>query len=607
MKALPNSKILAAGIALFVFALVGGVFLFLNQNKTAADFLSRVPSHLKAEGSHSMAVSYMHDIGSEIKGNILSATLQGLQRTRLLAKSPELVEAFEKNDVATLKNLANRDFLQALELDIIAFFNKEGAIVAMNTVDKDGRPIAQERIDRVMNASFEGREIISGCLLNKNKKTLVEFQTGCDFTPALFDSSGLSVAFSIPAVKFSSNERVGLVSTRLNFKRILDAAEGKNLRFKDGEIFLVSDSGKYFSEEINSGKQKPPIPESAIMDLIKPLSLNPSLEQDIFLHQGGYYINIFSLGIRETMDKGNLYVLVRAPKAWVESESRKMQGLIAFTGVAGLLIVLLAAFLVSLNAARARAVQLAHKMTENLHAEMDERKRLEARMVQSEKLVAVGQLAGGVAHEINNPLGVILGFAQNIAHKITPNDPLELPIKSIEREAVRCKNLVQELMTFARVTRMENEPVCLKEIIDSTLLLVTAQANVKNVVLSKEIESVPKIPANRTQIQQIVVNLCNNAIDAMPEGGNLIVRLSEQKMDGKAGVEIQVQDTGRGIPEEIRRDIFNPFFTTKEVGKGTGLGLSLVYEIVVKHNGQITFDSVAGHGTTFKVFLPAAA
>ena len=201
-------------------------------------------------------------------------------------------------------------------------------------------------------------------------------------------------------------------------------------------------------------------------------------------------------------------------------------------------------------------------------------------------------------------MGVILGFSQNVVKRIQPGDPFEMPLRSIEREAVRCKNLVQDLLTFSRVGKSEKELIDLKETIEGAFSLVLAQSKVKNVDLIKEFSEVPRIMANRVQIQQIVINLSNNAIDAMPNGGKLFIRAHKGTMDSGGGVEIEVQDTGQGIPKDIQSKIFNPFFTTKEIGKGTGLGLSLVYEIVQKHSGKILLDSEVGKGTTFRVFLP---
>ncbi len=250
--------------------------------------------------------------------------------------------------------------------------------------------------------------------------------------------------------------------------------------------------------------------------------------------------------------------------------------------------------------------QLLSKANEDLTKEIADRKRLENAILQSEKMAAVGQLAGGVAHEINNPLGVILGFSQNMAKRIKPGDPFELSVKSIEREAIRCKNLVRDLLTFSRAGKTEMEILDLQETIEGALSLVLAQSKVKNVTLVKEIGDAPKILANRNQIQQVIVNLSNNAIDAMSKGGCLTIRTGKTKVENKAVAQIEIEDTGAGIPQDLVSKIFEPFFTTKEVGKGTGLGLSLVYEILQKHEGTIRVQSEVGKGTIFFITLPAA-
>ncbi|OGS21101.1 MAG: hypothetical protein A2252_05560 [Elusimicrobia bacterium RIFOXYA2_FULL_39_19] len=222
-------------------------------------------------------------------------------------------------------------------------------------------------------------------------------------------------------------------------------------------------------------------------------------------------------------------------------------------------------------------------------------------MLQSAKMSAVGQLAGGVAHEINNPMGVILGFAQIMAKTIKEQDPYFLPVTSIEREAHRCKKLVADLLTFSRTGKTTMEKTNINAVIEGALTLSETLARIKNVDIIRSLENnLPEISANSNQLQQVIINLCNNAIDAMPEGGE--IRISAKKSG--AYVEIEVTDTGKGIPDKIKQHIFEPFFTTKEVGKGTGLGLSLVYEIVQKHNGTIEVESEPGKGTTFKIKLP---
>lgn len=224
--------------------------------------------------------------------------------------------------------------------------------------------------------------------------------------------------------------------------------------------------------------------------------------------------------------------------------------------------------------------------------------------MQSEKLAAVGHLAAGVAHEINNPLGIILGFAQSAVKRIGDNDILAMPIKSIEREALRCKNLVQSLLAFSRQGEPQMEEFDFNEIIASTLDIIEANARVKSVEVCKELGEVGLLMGDKNQLQQVVVNLCSNAIDALPDGGKIVVRTRRHKRGNEHWAVLEVEDNGCGIPEKIRSKIFNPFFTTKEVGKGTGLGLSLAYEIIQRHKGTVEIRSDVGQGSIFTVSLP---
>ena len=254
------------------------------------------------------------------------------------------------------------------------------------------------------------------------------------------------------------------------------------------------------------------------------------------------------------------------------------------------------------------------EMTEELNANLElkvkertqELENAQAKLIQSEKMSAVGQLAAGVAHEINNPLGIIMGFAQGISQRVQPGDPLEMPIKSIEREAVRCKNLVQDLLTFSRTDTNKDDrtPVDLNKSIEGAIRLVEASAKVNSVAIKMEFSpNIPHILGNQNQIQQVVINLANNAIDAMPKEGTLRIATEILQAQPLSWACLKVSDTGVGISKEIQSKIFEPFFTTKPVGKGTGLGLSLVFEIVKKHSGTIEVQSQPGL-TEFCVKFP---
>ncbi|MHB9154202.1 MAG: ATP-binding protein [Endomicrobiales bacterium] len=230
-------------------------------------------------------------------------------------------------------------------------------------------------------------------------------------------------------------------------------------------------------------------------------------------------------------------------------------------------------------------------------------KQLQMQLMQSEKMASLGLLAGGIAHEINNPMGVILGFAQSVARKIKEDHPLHLPLTSIEREAIRCKKLVADLLTFSRRSAPEMEKADLNAVIDTAVSLVATDTKIKNIEIVKEYgPGLPPANLNRNQIQQVIVNLCNNAVDAMPSGGRLTVK-TELFAEKKAFM-VRISDTGTGIPRDVQKRIFDPFFTTKDVGRGTGLGLSICYEIIQKHRGTVEVDSAPGQGTTFTFFLP---
>jgi len=220
---------------------------------------------------------------------------------------------------------------------------------------------------------------------------------------------------------------------------------------------------------------------------------------------------------------------------------------------------------------------------------------------QTNRLAAIGQLAGGMAHEINNPLSVILGFTQILIRETKDGDPSCTPLKSIEQEARRCSKMVKDLLTFARIEKTFFKLSNINSIIEDALYLIKTRAKTQNIeILVNFSENIPEIALNSNQIQQVIINLCNNAIDAMPQGGKIAITTKKLEKE----VEITVSDTGTGISEEVKKHLFEPFFTTKEVGKGAGLGLSLVYEIVKKHNGSIEVESESNKSAAFKIKLP---
>ena len=227
----------------------------------------------------------------------------------------------------------------------------------------------------------------------------------------------------------------------------------------------------------------------------------------------------------------------------------------------------------------------------------------------AEKLAAVGRLAAGVVHEINNPLATISACAEALESRVEEGEfgateeveDLKEYLGLIRSEAFRCKSITMSLLDFSRARSSERMEVDLTETIRSSARLLTHQKRNKNVEIKLEVpDSLQTVEANSGQIQQAIIALSTNAIDAMPEGGTLTFRAFEQNNR----VVIEVQDTGVGISPENMSKIFEPFFTTKEVGRGTGLGLSVCYGIISEHGGRVSVRSNLGQGTTFSIFLP---
>ena len=223
-------------------------------------------------------------------------------------------------------------------------------------------------------------------------------------------------------------------------------------------------------------------------------------------------------------------------------------------------------------------------------------------LVHSEKLASLGQLAAGVAHELNNPLGTILLFSDILLKESDQDHPSRNDLETIVKETMRCKSIVAALLDFARQHQVDVQEINLSELIQNVIEIEKKHARYDKVHMHVEIEDdLPRIQADPAQLQEVVYNLLQNAAEAMPDGGSIMVRARS----GPAGmVTFEVQDTGTGIAEEDMSKIFTPFFTTKPIGKGTGLGLAITYGIVKMHRGQISIQSHEGKGTTFTVSLP---
>lgn len=236
-----------------------------------------------------------------------------------------------------------------------------------------------------------------------------------------------------------------------------------------------------------------------------------------------------------------------------------------------------------------------NSMLDTLQATQDQ-------LVQSEKLASVGQLAAGVAHELNNPLGTVLLYSDILLKELDPDSPYRDDIEVIVKETKRCKGIVSALLEFARQYQVVTQPTDLNALIDEVAEVEMKHYPDSQVEIIFDLDhSLPTIQADTAQMHQVLVNLIDNAIEAMPDGGELTLR-TRNKPNGM--ITLEIADTGVGIPSENVVKVFTPFFTTKPTGKGTGLGLAIVYGIIKLHRGQISVRSEIDRGTIVTIQLP---
>lgn len=249
--------------------------------------------------------------------------------------------------------------------------------------------------------------------------------------------------------------------------------------------------------------------------------------------------------------------------------------------------------------------------------DITEKKRLEQQLFHTQKMESIGLLAGGIAHDFNNILSSILGYASFMKAALTADSPHMKHVEVIERSATRAAELTSQLLGFARGGKYNIQPVDINRMVQETLRIIISTID-RSIEVRRNLQpDLATVEADATQVQQVILNLCVNARDAMPDGGTLTVSTGEvllrpeeipqaDHIKNNHFVLLRVADTGIGMDASVRERIFEPFFTTKDHGKGTGLGLAMVYGVVKNHGGFVECHSEPGMGTTFEVYFPAS-
>ncbi|MBX3390605.1 MAG: PAS domain S-box protein [Phycisphaeraceae bacterium] len=272
-----------------------------------------------ANGENCGPLAHMKDLSSELVGKIRAVGENGLRKTIALSNSPRLPEVIRRHDRAAAEALANELLANSLELDIVAIFDAEGRLLGVNSEDHEHRPIERSRLEALYQGDFSKRDVIQRCLSDKSRESRMEFQTHCDFTPPIFGSSGLSVAYSAPVNESGSSAHLGVVSTRLNFQRIADLAQENSFVRAGNSVFLVSDAGELFDEETNSGRRPAPLSQSEAQAALG-AAIGGARAGALARIDGDVLLGV-PVSISHAMAGGGLNVVLKAAEKWVKGET----------------------------------------------------------------------------------------------------------------------------------------------------------------------------------------------------------------------------------------------------------------------------------------------
>lgn len=402
--------------------------------------------------------------------------------------------------------------------------------------------------------------------------------------------SGLAdIPFIIIAVRKNKMEKDWVLRTGID-RDVFSRVVKETVTGRGGSAFIIDRDGQYQVGSIHHIDHG----ERSLMDF---LGITEGA-RDIFMVQrtdGSGHKNIYVTGFL----KGGDWALVYYQRA-----SEAFSGLIK-TEIIALTVILIVGLLIVAN-----TLSLSKKMLRRIQQADKEKQKRSEQMFQTGKLASIGELAAGIAHEINNPVAIMVeeaGWIDDLLEEEEFQESKNLgefrrALRQIRTQGERCKEITHKLLSFARKTDSRIETIRLNELIEDMVTISAKRARFSGIIINMEIKKdLPPIEVSPTELQQVLLNLINNALDAMEKKGGILsisARLEEDH------VVIEVSDDGVGIPEDNISQIFDPFFTTKPVGKGTGLGLSICYGIIKKLGGEISVRSVIDKGSTFCIRLP---
>jgi signal transduction histidine kinase len=551
-------------------------------------------------------LAYIYDLNATMVASLTEQTRASLN---VLTKAINIFadEALRPGSNHRVRTAAARD-LFAIEQDMlrVAIYRRsEGSF----------RPIENPWLNR---AVLESTEMTTEDLERAHKNHPVPFDAIASQPGALYvQNSSEPPSAALLSVAFKNPAGGEIIVADLKHERLLRIFGESKLQL----TYLVDDRGQVVAH-----------PDPDLVLARRDLSGNPLVKEALgtdvakgvkeFVGEDGEP----QLGAFGEVGAGRLWVLTQIPRAEALRASRELIRRTALFAIAVLLGAFIASIFFSrvltspirrLRAATERVGQgqldvQTHVRTRDEIGELARAfeqmaaalKETQGQLIQSEKMAAFGQLGAGITHEVKNPMTGIISFAQLAQRKLDDREKLAEFLELIEKEALRCRDILVNFLKFARASSRDPEPVDVNVMVDTAANMARHQLSIHNIRLKVSLaDDVPHILGNGPELQQVLLNLAINAQQAMVSGGSVAMS-TDRAADGSAV--IRVADTGPGIPPDIQAKIFEPFYTTKEPGEGTGLGLSVSFGIVKGHQGTLQIESTPGEGATFVITLPAA-
>ena len=534
--------------------------------------------------SFGISQGYLDTIGQDVSGTIGELVGALRTRTRRTAQQNELTELIRSKDYAGMTRFASETVLASDLVDIVAIFDADGVLLALNDINWQGQPFPKEDTQALLDLSFDNRDIISSCLTSDVDHEVLEFQTTCDFTPRLFGSSGLSIALTTP-VNDASGERIGAISTRLRFERLTERLHLDLFEEDGNRIWLVSDYGEYFDEAVNRGELKPPIPSSELKGIVQ--SFDFTGRTAIGMERDSRVMRLFAVPSLGTLEGGGVRVLLDASGAWVSEmlaaeqagERLKRQGFLVFTAILSLVVVALTRSRNAVVRAQRAAERANHSKSSFL---------------------------ASTSHEIRTPMAAILGYAELLGDETRSDEACvrQEALAAIRANGTHLMTLIGDILDLSKIedgsVTLDPHDFCPEELIRQTFLLIGSKADEQETTLELTVD--PDVPAfihsDGLRIRQILLNLLGNAIRFTPKGRVGVA----VHVDGDV-LSIEVADSGKGMNKDALSRIFNAYeqadrSTFRRFG-GTGLGLTISRQLCLLMGGDLTATSQVGVGSSF--------